>query len=227
MVSKVIISIDGTSSTGKSTIARRIAKKLNFTYIDSGSMYRAITYFCLKNGIIFNNKIEKKKLSENLEKIIIDFKLNPINSQNEISLNNNFIDSKLRSLEIAEHVSKIAKQKNVRNFILKIQHNLSKKNNIVMDGRDIGTVVFPNAKYKFFLTASSKTRAKRRYHEMKKNGMNISFSDVLENIISRDKDDSTRTYSPLKIPDDALTINTEKLSLDELEKIIMDHIKNN
>ena len=142
-------------------------------------------------------------------------------------MNNNFIDSKLRSLEIAEHVSKIAKQKNVRNFILKIQHNLSKKNNIVMDGRDIGTVVFPNAKYKFFLTASSKTRAKRRYLEMKKNGMNISFSDVLENIISRDKDDSTRTYSPLKIPDDALTINTEKLSLDELEKIILDHIKNN
>ena len=151
----------------------------------------------------------------------------PINSQNEISLNNNFIDSKLRSLEIADHVSKIAKQKNVRNFILKIQHNLSKKNNIVMDGRDIGTVVFPNAKYKFFLTASSKTRAKRRYHEMKKNGLNISFSDVLENIISRDKDDSTRTYSPLKIPDDALTINTENLSLDELEKIILDHIKNN
>ena len=96
-----------------------------------------------------------------------------------------------------------------------------------MDGRDIGTVVFPDAKYKFFLTASSKTRAKRRYDEMKKKGINVSYSDVLENIISRDKDDTTRTYSPLKIPDDALTINNENLSLDELEKIILDHIKNN
>ena len=227
MVSKDIISIDGTSSTGKSTIARRIANKLNFTYIDSGSMYRAVTYFCLKNGIIFDNKIEKKKLNDKLEKILIDFKLNPKNSQNEIRLNNNFIDSKLRSLEIADHVSKIAQQKNVRDHILKIQHQLSKKNNIVMDGRDIGSVVFPNAKYKFFLTASSKTRAKRRYDEMKKNGLNVSYNDVLENIILRDKDDSTRTYSPLKIPDDALTINTENLSLDELEKVILDFIHNN
>tara|TARA_B100000963_G_C22547396_1_gene635083 strand:+ start:483 stop:1166 length:684 start_codon:yes stop_codon:yes gene_type:complete len=227
MVSKDIISIDGTSSTGKSTIARRIANKLNFTYIDSGSMYRAVTYFCLKNGIIFDNKIEKKKLNDKLDKILIDFKLNPKNSQNEIRLNNNFIDSKLRSLEIADHVSKIAKQKNVRDHILKIQHQLSKKNNIVMDGRDIGSVVFPNAKYKFFLTASSKTRAKRRYDEMKKNGLNVSYNDVLENIILRDKDDSTRTYSPLKIPDDALTINTENLSLDELEKVILDFIHNN
>ena len=207
MVSKDIISIDGTSSTGKSTIARRIANKLNFTYIDSGSMYRAVTYFCLKNGIIFDNKIEKKKLNDKLDKILIDFKLNPKNSQNEIRLNNNFIDSKLRSLEIADHVSKIAQQKNVRDHILKIQHQLSKKNNIVMDGRDIGSVVFPNAKYKFFLTASSKTRAKRRYDEMKKNGLNVSYNDVLENIILRDKDDSTRTYSPLKIPDDALTLS--------------------
>ena len=227
MVSKDIISIDGTSSTGKSTIARRIANKLNFTYIDSGSMYRAVTYFCLKNGIIFDNKIEKKKLNDKLDKILIDFKLNPKNSQNEIRLNNNFIDSKLRSLEIADHVSKIAQQKNVRDHILKIQHQLSKKNNIVMDGRDIGSVVFPNAKYKFFLTASSKTRAKRRYDEMKKNGLNVSYNDVLENIILRDKDDSTRTYSPLKIPDDALTINTENLSLDELEKVILDFIHNN
>ncbi|MBU87114.1 MAG: cytidylate kinase [Flavobacteriaceae bacterium] len=226
-MSKDIISIDGTSSTGKSTIARRIANKLNFTYIDSGSMYRAVTYFCLKNGIIFDNKIEKKKLNDKLDKILIDFKLNPKNSQNEIRLNNNFIDSKLRSLEIADHVSKIAKQKNVRDHILKIQHQLSKKNNIVMDGRDIGSVVFPNAKYKFFLTASSKTRAKRRYDEMKKNGLNVSYNDVLENIILRDKDDSTRTYSPLKIPDDALTINTENLSLDELEKVILDFIHNN
>ena len=227
MVSKDIISIDGTSSTGKSTIARRIAKKLNFTYIDSGSMYRAVTYFCLKNGIIYDNKIEKKKLNDNLDKILIDFKLNPKNSQNEISLNNNFIDSKLRSLEIADHVSNIAKQKNVRDHILKIQHQLSKKNNIVMDGRDIGTVVFPNAKYKFFLTANSETRAKRRYDEMKKNGLNVSYNDVLENIISRDKDDSTRTYSPLKVPDDALTINTENLSLNELEKVIINFISNN
>ena len=225
MVNKNIIAIDGTSSTGKSTIARRIADKLDFTYIDSGSMYRAVTYFCLKNKIISKNSLDLNKLYSNIDNINIDFKINPENSLNEICLNQEFIDLKIRTMEIADHVSKIAKQKNIRNHILKIQHSLAKKTSIVMDGRDIGTVVFPNAKFKFFLSASPKLRAKRRFDEMKTNGVDVKYDEVLKNLIIRDNDDINRDHSPLKIADDAVKINTENLSLDELEDIILKIIK--
>ena len=225
MVNKNIIAIDGTSSTGKSTIARRIADKLDFTYIDSGSMYRAVTYFCLKNKIISKNSIDLNKLYSCIDNINIDFKINPENSLNEICLNQEFIDLKIRTMEIADHVSKIAKQKNIRNHILKIQHSLGKKTSIVMDGRDIGTVVFPNAKFKFFLSASPKLRAKRRFDEMKTNGVDVKYDEVLKNLIIRDNDDINRDHSPLKIADDAVKINTENLSLDELEDIILKIIK--
>ena len=221
MVNINVIAIDGTSSTGKSTIARRIADKLDFTYIDSGSMYRAVTYFCLKNKIISDNTLDSHKLNLSINNINIDFKINPENSLNEICLNNEFIDSKIRTMEIADHVSKIAKEKNIRNHILKIQHSLAEKANIVMDGRDIGTVVFPDAKFKFYLSASPELRAKRRFDEMKKNGVDVKYIQVLENLITRDNDDTTRVNSPLKIADDAIKIDTENLSLDELEKIIL------
>lgn len=227
MVNKDIIAIDGTSSTGKSTIARRIADKLDFTYIDSGSMYRAVTYFCLKNKIISKNSIDLNKLSSSINNVNIDFKINPENSLNEICLNQEFIDLKIRTMEIADHVSKIAKQKKIRNHILKIQHSLAKKTSIVMDGRDIGTVVFPNAKFKFFLSASPKLRAKRRFDEMKKNGAHVKYDEVLKNLINRDNEDMNRVHSPLKIADDAVKINTENLSLDELENIILKVIKKN
>ena len=225
MVNKNIIAIDGTSSTGKSTIARRIADKLDFTYIDSGSMYRAVTYFCLKNKIISKNSIDLNKLSSSINNVNIDFKINPENSLNEICLNQEFIDLKIRTMEIADHVSKIAKQKNIRNHILKIQHSLAKKTSIVMDGRDIGTVVFPDAKFKFFLSASPKIRAQRRFDEMKRNGAHVKYAEVLKNLIFRDNNDINRVHSPLKIADDAVRINTENLSLDELEKIILKVIK--
>tara|TARA_B100001057_G_scaffold209024_2_gene209697 strand:+ start:6645 stop:7334 length:690 start_codon:yes stop_codon:yes gene_type:complete len=221
MVNINVIAIDGTSSTGKSTIARRIADKLDFTYIDSGSMYRAVTYFCLKNKIISEYTLDLHKLNLSINNINIDFKINPENSLNEICLNNEFIDSKIRTMEIADHVSKIAKEKNIRNHILKIQHSLAEKANIVMDGRDIGTVVFPDAKFKFYLSASPELRAKRRFDEMKKNGVDVKYIEVLENLITRDNDDTTRVNSPLKIADDAIKIDTENLSLDELEKIIL------
>ena len=225
MVNKNIIAIDGTSSTGKSTIARRIADKLDFTYIDSGSMYRAVTYFCLKNKIISKNSLDLNKLCSSIDNIDIDFKINPENSLNEIRLNHEFIDLKIRTMEIADHVSKIAKQKNIRNHILKIQHSLAKKTSIVMDGRDIGTVVFPDAKFKFFLSASPKIRAQRRFDEMKRNGAHVKYAEVLKNLIFRDNNDINRVHSPLKIADDAVRINTENLSLDELEKIILKVIK--
>lgn len=221
MVNINVIAIDGTSSTGKSTIARRIADKLDFTYIDSGSMYRAVTYFCLKNKIISEYTLDSHKLNLSINDLNIDFKINPENSLNEICLNNEFIDSKIRTMEIADHVSKIAKEKNIRNHILKIQHSLAEKANIVMDGRDIGTVVFPDAKFKFYLSASPELRAKRRFDEMKKNGVDVKYIEVLENLITRDNDDTNRVNSPLKIADDAIKIDTENLSLDELEKIIL------
>ena len=224
MVNKNIIAIDGTSSTGKSTIARRIADKLDFTYIDSGSMYRAVTYFCLKNKIISKNSFDLNKLYSNIDNINIDFKINPENSLNEICLNQEFIDLKIRTMEIADHVSKIAKQKNIRDHILKIQHSLGKKTSIVMDGRDIGTVVFPNAKFKFFLSASPKLRAKRRFDELNKSDEMVTFAEVLNNLNDRDNDDINRKINPLIKSEDAIVIDNTSLNFAQQNKLIFNYI---
>ena len=224
MLEKFIVTIDGTSSTGKSTIAKRIARKLSYTYIDSGAMYRALTFFCLEQKIISKSFFKKDILLKKLNNIKIDFKKNPKNNILEINLNGAFVEDKIRTIMVSDFVSILAKLDDVRTFMVKIQHSLGKKKGVVMDGRDIGTVVFPNAEYKFFLEASPKLRAERRFNELKKNNNKVSYKDVYNNIILRDTHDINRLNSPLKMASDSIFIDTESLNLDEVENIILNHI---
>ncbi len=224
MVDQFIITIDGTSSTGKSTIAKRIAKKLGYVYIDSGAMYRALTYYCIQNNIISKHFFKKDLLINNLPLIKIDFIKNPLSNNLEVNLNGDFIENKIRTLEVSDLVSELAKIDDVREYMVRIQHSLGNKKGVVMDGRDIGTVVFPNAEYKFFLKASSKLRAKRRYDELILKNKEISFNEVYKNIVSRDKLDINRSNSPLKKASDAILIDTETLNLNQVESKILEYI---
>ena len=226
MVKHLIISIDGTSSTGKSTIARRIADTFSCLYIDTGAMYRALTLYCINNKIVKKDFFNESSLIEKLNNIDIDFLQNPKSKNLEIVLNGNFVENKIRSMNISKFVSSVAKVKEVRKYMVKIQHKLAFKRSVVMDGRDIGTVVFPHANYKFFLEASLHVRAKRRFDELSKNNNeNLKFDDVLNNILERDNEDTKRTNSPLKKAKDSIVINTNNLNLDELEKKILSYIK--
>ena len=225
MSEKFIVTIDGTSSTGKSTIAKRIAKKLGYIYIDSGAMYRALTYYCLQENILSKSFFKKDILLQTLNNIKIDFKKKSANHNLEINLNGNFIEDKIRSLEVSEFVSKLAKIDDVRTFMVKIQHSLGKNKGVVMDGRDIGTVVFPNAEYKFFLKASTKLRAQRRYDQLTKEKNDVSLEDVFKNIVLRDNLDTNRSNSPLRKASDAILIDTENLSLNQLEDEIFQNIR--
>lgn len=225
MSEKFIVTIDGTSSTGKSTIAKRIAKKLGYIYIDSGAMYRALTYYCLEENILSKSFFKKDILLQKLSNIKIDFKKKSANHSLEINLNGNFIEDKIRSLEVSEFVSKLAKIDDVRTFMVKIQHSLGKNKGLVMDGRDIGTVVFPKAEYKFFLEASAKLRAQRRYDQLTKEKKDVSFEDVFKNIVLRDNLDINRSNSPLRKASDAILIDTENLSLKQLEDEIFQYIR--
>ena len=224
MLEKFIVTIDGTSSTGKSTIAKRIARKLSYTYIDSGAMYRALTFFCLEQKIISKSFFKKDILLKKLNNIKIDFKKNPKNNILEINLNGAIVEDKIRTIMVSDFVSILAKLDDVRTFMVKIQHSLGEKKGVVMDGRDIGTVVFPNAEYKFFLEASPKLRAERRFNELKKNNNKVSYKDVYNNIILRDTHDINRLNSPLKMASDSIFIDTESLNLDEVENIVLNHI---
>lgn len=224
MVDQFIITIDGTSSTGKSTIAKRIAKKLGYVYIDSGAMYRALTYYCIQNNIISKHFFKKDLLINNLPLIKIDFIKNPLSNNLEVNLNGDFIENKIRTLEVSDLVSELAKIDDVREYMVRIQHSLGNKKGVVMDGRDIGTVVFPNAEYKFFLKASSKLRAKRRFDELILKNKEISFNEVYKNIVSRDKLDINRSNSPLKKASDAILIDTETLNLNQVESKILEYI---
>jgi cytidylate kinase len=218
---KLIIAIDGYSSSGKSTIAKSLAKKLGYIYIDSGAMYRAITYKLLKNNINAENIGEIKEILKNTS---IDFSIQ--NGENIIFLDNECVEDKIRTLYISSHVSEISAIPEVREFLVKIQRELGKKGGIVMDGRDIGTVVYPNADIKFFIDADIEIRAKRRYLELKeKKGEAVNLDKVKNNLIKRDKIDSSRAHSPLKLADDAIVINTDNMTKEEQLQYILDIVK--
>ena len=224
MVGQFIVTIDGTSSTGKSTIAKRIAKKLGYLYIDSGAMYRTLTYYAIEKKYISKTHFDKSKLIKDIPNIYIDFKNNLKNNNFEVHLNGISYENKIRSLEVSNLVSQIAAVEALRKQMVMVQHFLGKNKGIVMDGRDIGTVVFPNAEYKFFLEASSELRAKRRYDELVNKNKEISFNEVFENIVSRDKLDINRSNSPLIKASDAILIDTENLNLDQVESKILEYI---
>ena len=215
---KEVIAIDGYAATGKSTQAKNIAKHLNFIHIDTGAMYRGITYYSLNNFLI-KSQISAKKLINNIDKIDINFKI--VNQNQIITINDENIQEKLRNIEIDQNVSLVSSIPEVRYFLVKRQRQLSINNDVVMEGRDIGTVVFPNSKNKFFLVASPKIRAKRRFRQMKKNNENISFSQIFEDVKIRDKNDESREISPLKPAKDAKIIDTSNYSETEVfHKII-------
>lgn len=214
-MSKIVIAIDGFSSTGKSTIAKLIAKELNYIYVDTGAMYRAVTYYALENNLIGNDFFHTEALIENLDTIHITFKFNEDLGFAEVYLNGDNIESKIRTLEVSRYVSPVAAISEVRQKLVEQQQLMGKDKGIVMDGRDIGTVVFPDADLKIFMTASAQTRAKRRYKELLDRGHNLSYDDVLENVVSRDHIDSTREDSPLVKADDAIEFDNSIMTIDE------------
>jgi cytidylate kinase len=216
---KEVIAIDGYAATGKSSQAKNLAKYLNFIHIDSGAMYRAITFFSL-NNFFKKNQINIKKLIDNLDKIDVNFKI--LNNIQIITINDENIRHKLRGIDVEHYVSEIASVPEVRSFLIKKQRQIAIKNNVVMDGRDIGTVVFPESKNKIFLTASPEIRAKRRYDQIKSNNKNLSFSQVLKNVKLRDKNDESRKISPLIPAFDAKIIDTSNYTKREVfNKIIL------
>ena len=203
---KIIIAIDGYSSCGKSTLAKQLAKELGYIYVDTGAMYRAVAYYANLHGFFEKNALSVSKLLLALPKINITFSFNPTSNISETCLNGVNIEQYIRTIEISNQVSKIAQIKEVRDKMVELQRAMGQEKGLVMDGRDIGSIVFPNAELKLFMTASPEIRAKRRYDELKLKGDNVSFEEVFTNITLRDNDDTTRSENPLIKADDAVII---------------------
>lgn len=222
---KITIAIDGFSSTGKSTIAKELARKLNYIYVDSGAMYRAVTLFAMQNNFISENYLHKEDLIQSLSKINLSFHFNKTLGFAEIYLNGKNVEGEIRNLEVSKFVSRISEVPEVRRKLVEQQQEMGKNTGVVMDGRDIGTVVFPNAELKLFMNASANIRAKRRFKELTKKGENVTFNEILENVQSRDYIDSTRADSPLVKANDAIEIDNSNLTQQEQFKIILKLVK--
>lgn len=212
---KITIAIDGFSSTGKSTVAKQLAKALGYVYVDSGAMYRAVTYYAMQNDIISNDSFNAEKLVSELNMVNISFKYNDSLGFAEVYLNGVNVEKEVRTLDVSQWVSKVAEISEVRKMLVNQQQQMGQEKGVVMDGRDIGTVVFPDAELKLFMTASAETRAKRRYKELLERNEKVSYEDVLSNVESRDLIDSTREDSPLIKADDAIEIDNSNLNLEE------------
>lgn len=219
---KPVIAIDGYSSTGKSSISKIIAQELGLVHMDTGALYRGITYFALQNCSNKDGEINLPELFSRLNEIQLEFK--PIDKELVIFLNGKDISQQIRSNEVAAHVSLIACQKEVRDFLLETQREIAKKGGVILDGRDIGTVVLPNADYKFFLTASVEERTRRRFMELQSLGIETDEMSVMQNLTSRDKTDSEREVAPLRKADDAILIDNTHLSKKETIALIISHL---
>jgi len=221
----LIVAVDGYSSCGKSTVARELAETLDYSYIDSGAMYRALTWFAIKNNITGGSGTDLQELRIALDNINISFRKKSKSGKQEIFLNDTNIDNEIREMEVAEQVSQISKIAFVRQKMVEIQRSLGKNRRIVMDGRDIGTVVFPDADIKIFMMADLDVRAERRFKELQEKMINISFEEVKENIRKRDHIDETRDESPLKKANDAFVLDNSHLSREEQLEWILSKIK--
>lgn len=214
-----MIAIDGHAGCGKSTTAKLVAKKLNYLFIDSGAMYRAVTFYLLQQKIDLDNK---EAVINALDKINLSFKNNPVTNSYEIFLNGNNIVEEIRTMEVNQTVSRVSTIKEVRHFLVAQQQEMGKNSGIVMDGRDIGTVVFPDAALKVFMTASIEDRANRRILELKLKGEELSTTEIIENLKQRDHIDSTRKESPLRKAVDAVEIDTSQLTIEEqVNKVVL------
>ncbi len=212
---KIIIAIDGHSSCGKSTVAREIASKLNYIFIDTGAMYRAVTLYCLRNKLINNGLVDIPKLNTNLDKIKVYFRFNPQTSHNDIWLNGENVEEEIRLLAVSQNVSPVAAVAEVRHLLVALQQEMGKSKGIVMDGRDIGTVVFPDAELKIYMTAQPDVRAKRRYDELIAKGEHVSYDEIKANIIERDRYDENRKESPLRKAADAIVLDNSLMTPEE------------
>ena len=219
-MNKITIAIDGFSSTGKSTVAKCLAKALGYIYIDSGAMYRAVTFYAMQNNLIEKDFFDKQQLIDQLSDIEISFKFNEDLGFAEVYLNNQNIEKNIRTLEVSQFVSQVATVSEVREQLVVQQKNFGIHKGVVMDGRDIGTVVFPDAELKLFMTASAEKRARRRYDELLERGDDVSFEDVLTNVQTRDHIDSTREDSPLTMAEDSIKVDNSNLTLDEQFELV-------
>lgn len=220
---KITIAIDGYSSCGKSTMAKDLAKEIGYIYVDTGAMYRSVTLYALRNNL-FNadGSIREQELQEQMKNINISFQFNKETGRPDTYLNGEKVEDDIRTMEVSSHVSPIATLAFVREALVKQQQRMGAEKGIVMDGRDIGTVVFPDAELKIFVTASAEVRAQRRYDELKAKGMEADFADILKNVQERDYIDSHRETSPLRKADDALELDNSKLTIAEQKQWLYD-----
>ena len=223
---KIIIAIDGYASTGKSTVARRLAKTLNYRYVDTGAMYRAITLYGLQQKIITPQQVNIPELVTALPNIELNFVIQKVSGNAEIFMNGINVEDQIRTLEVSSFVSPVATIPQVRRKLVEQQQVMGEEKAIVMDGRDIGTVVFPQAELKLFMTATPEDRADRRFKELRTKGEPVTYEAVLKNVVDRDKIDSTREDSPLKRAEDAIKIDNSNLSLEAQFEYILSLAKN-
>jgi cytidylate kinase len=222
---KIMIAVDGHSSCGKSTLAKELAKALGYIYLDSGAMYRAVTLFAIRNHLTENGKVDEQGLIDRLNEIKIDFRFNPVTRQNDTFLNDENVEEEIRRIAVSSYVSPVATIAEVRHALVKQQQEMGCSKGIVMDGRDIGTVVFPQAELKLFMTATPEVRAQRRYDELKAKGLQVNYQEILENIQERDRIDSGREISPLKKADDALVLDNSYLTRREQLEWTLDKVR--
>ena len=221
---KITIAIDGLSSCGKSTMAKELAKAIGYIYVDTGAMYRAVTLFALRHGI-FNadGSVQLEKLKEMMPQIGVSFKLNSLTGRPETYLNSENVEQEIRSMEVSSHVSPIAAIDFVRTALVAQQQQMGKEKGIIMDGRDIGTVVFPDAELKIYVTAEAEVRAQRRFEELKEKGQPADFNTILKNVQERDYIDSHREVSPLRKADDALELDNSHLTIAQQNAWLKEH----
>jgi cytidylate kinase len=212
---KIIIAIDGHSSCGKSTFAKAIAARLGYIFIDTGAMYRAVTLYALENGAIPSGVVNEERVVAMLRDIDIDFRFNPERGASDIYVNGDLVESKIRTIEVSNCVSAVSSIAEVRAKLVALQQEMGLRRGVVMDGRDMGTVGFPDAELKIYMTADPMVRAERRYKELTAKGDNVTLEEVYENVVSRDKADMSRAISPLRKADDAIVLDNSHMSVEE------------
>ncbi len=212
---KIVIAVDGFSSCGKSTFAKLVAARLGYIFIDTGAMYRAVTLYALENGAINNGILNEEALIGLLDDIDISFRFNPERGASDIYVNDVWVEGKIRTIEVSNLVSSVSAVAEVRKRLVALQQRMGQDKGVVMDGRDIGTVVFPNAELKIFMTADPEVRAERRYRELQAKGEQVSMEEIVENIRQRDHLDQTRAISPLRKADDAIVLDNGGMTLEE------------
>ena len=219
---KITIAIDGYSSCGKSTMAKDLAREIGYIYVDSGAMYRAVTLYALDNGVIQGEKIDESRLKQEMKNIHISFQFTAERGRPDTYLNGERVEDRIRTLEVSNHVSPVAALPFVREEMVRQQQHMGEEGGIIMDGRDIGTTVFPNAELKIFVTASAEIRAQRRYDELIAKGEACDIADILRNVEERDYIDSHREVSPLRQADDAILLDNSHMTIPEQKQWLMD-----